>query len=120
MRFPLAVLDAARDEFAGELAVAISATDWQPGGLGEADLLAAARLLRAHGADFVTALGGQTTPRAVPPYGRCFQALLAGKVQTDAGVPAIAAGGVTDLDDARTILLAGRAERCLLDAVRLA
>jgi anthraniloyl-CoA monooxygenase len=117
MRFPLAVLDAARAEFAGELAVAVSATDWQLGGLAEADLLAAARLLRAHGADFVTALGGQTTPRAVPPYGRCFQALLAGKVQTDAGVPAIAAGGVADLDDARTILLAGRAERCLLDSV---
>jgi anthraniloyl-CoA monooxygenase len=118
MRFPLSVLEAARAAFPGELAVAMSAADWQPGGLSEADLLAAARLLRAHGADFVTALGGQTTPRAVPPAGRCSHALLAGKIQTDAGVPAIAAGGVTDLDDARTILLAGRAERCLLDAVR--
>ena len=118
MRFPLAVLDAARAAFAGELAVAISVCDWQPGGLSEADALAAARLLRDHGADFVTALGGQTTPRAVPPYGRCFQAVLAGKVQTEAGVPAIAAGGVGGLDDARTILLAGRASRCLLDAVR--
>jgi len=117
MRFPLAVLDAARAEFPGEVAVAISASDWQPGGLSEADLLAAALLLRAHGADFVTALGGWTTPRAVPPFGRCHQALLAGKIQTDAGVPAIAAGGVTDLDDVRTILLAGRAERCLLDPV---
>lgn len=116
MRFPLAVLDAARAEFPGELAVAISATDWQPGGLPDADMLAAARLLRDGGADFVTALGGQTTPRALPPYGRCFQALLAGRIQAHAGVPAIAAGGVTDLDDARTILLAGRAERCLLDA----
>jgi anthraniloyl-CoA monooxygenase len=119
MRFPLSVLDAARAEFAGELAVAISATDWQPDGLSEADALAAAGLLRAHGADFVTALGGQTTPRAAPPYGRCFGALLAGRIQ-DAGVPAIAAGGVTDLADAATILLAGRAERCLLDAVRAA
>jgi len=44
--------------------------------------------------------------------------VLAGKVQTEAGVPAIAAGGVGGLDDARTILLAGRASRCLLDAVR--
>jgi anthraniloyl-CoA monooxygenase len=118
MRFPLAVLDAVRAAFPRELAVAISASDWQPGGLSEADLLAAARLLRAHGAGFVTALGGQTTPRGIPPAGRCSHALLAGKIQTDAGVPAIAAGGVTDLDDARTILLAGRAERCLLDAVR--
>ena len=115
MRFPLEVLDAVRTEFPDELAVAISASDWEPGGLPEEEMLTAARLLHEHGADFVTALGGQTTPRAVPPYGRCFQMLLAGKIQYEAGVPAIAAGGVTDMDDVRTILLSGRAERCLLD-----
>ena len=115
LRFPLEVLDAVRTEFPDELAVAISATDWAPGGLTRAEALTAARLLREHGADFVTALGGQTTPRALPPYGRCFQMLHAGRIQNEAGVPAIAAGGVTDLEDVRTILLSGRAERCILD-----
>src|SRR5262249_47999123 len=57
MRFPLEVLGAARAEFPGELGVAISATDWQVGGLTEPDMREAARLLRDHGADFVTALG---------------------------------------------------------------
>jgi anthraniloyl-CoA monooxygenase len=116
LRFPLEVLGAARAAFPGELAVAVSATDWEPGGLSEPDLLTAARLLREHGADFVTVLGGQTTPRSLPPYGRCFQMLLAGRVRGEAGVPVIAAGGVTDLADAKTILLSGRADRCLLDA----
>lgn len=118
MRFPLEVLSAARAEFPGELAVAISATDWQVGGLTETDMLAAARLLRDGGADFVTALGGQTTPLSKPPYGRCFQMLLAGKIQNEAAVPAIAAGGITDLADVKTVLLSGRAERCLLDSIR--
>ena len=120
MRFPLEVLGAARAEFPGELWVAISATDWQVGGLTEPDMLEAARLLRDHGADFVTALGGQTTRWSRPPYGRCYQMLLAGKIQNEAGVPAIAAGGITDGDDVRTVLLSGRAERCLLDSARLA
>ncbi|HXM58953.1 MAG TPA: FAD-dependent monooxygenase [Candidatus Dormibacteraeota bacterium] len=115
LRFPLAVLDAARAAFPNELAVAISATDWQRGGLPADEALTVARRLRAHGADFVTALGGQTTCRSAPPYGRCYQALIAGRIQNEAGVPTIAAGGVTNADDARTILLAGRAERCLLD-----
>lgn len=119
LRFPLEVLDATRSAFPGELAVAISASDWQPGGLEEADMLTAARLLRQHGADFVTALGGGTTVRSAPPYGRCFQMLLADKIQNQAGVPAIAAGGVTDLADVKTIVLSGRAERCLLDTARL-
>jgi anthraniloyl-CoA monooxygenase len=116
MRVPLEVLGAARAAFSGELAVAISATDWEPGGLNEPDLLTAARLLRERGADFVTVLGGQTTPRSLPPYGRCFQMLVAGRVRGEAGIPVIAAGGVTDLADAKTILLSGRADRCLLDA----
>lgn len=116
MRYPLEVLTAARAVFSGELAVAISASDWQPGGLTEPDMLTAARMLRDHGADFVTALGGQTTPRSAPLYGRCFQMFLAGKIQNEAGVPAIAAGGITDLADVKTVVLSGRAERCLLDA----
>jgi anthraniloyl-CoA monooxygenase len=120
MRFPLEVLEATRAEFPGELAVAISATDWRAGGLTEPDMLEAVRLLGDHGADFVTALGGQTTRWSRPPYGRCYQMLLAGKIQNEAGVPAIAAGGITDGADVRTVVLSGRAERCLLDSVRLA
>ena len=117
MRFPLEVLQAARAEFPGELAVAISATDWQVGGLTETDMLAAARLLKDHGADFVTAMGGQTTSQSKPPYGRCFQMHFAGKIQNHAAVPTIAAGGITDLDDAKTVVFSGRAERCLLDSL---
>lgn len=118
MRYPLAVLAAVREAFPGQLAIAISASDWQGGGLSKPDMLAAARMLQVGGADFVTALGGQTTTRSRPPYGRCFQMLLAGQIQNEAGVPAIAGGGITDMSDVRTVLLSGRAERCLLDPGR--
>jgi anthraniloyl-CoA monooxygenase len=64
-------------------------------------------------------LSGQTAWRSKPPYGRCFNFVLQGKIRLEAGVPTIAAGGITDLDDVRTLLLAGRADLCLLDHARL-
>jgi anthraniloyl-CoA monooxygenase len=121
MRFPLRVLDAVRAEWPGDrrLLVAFSASDWAAGGLPPEEALRAAACFRDHGCDYVTVQGGQTTWRSRPPYGRCFNFVLQGKIRREAGVPTIAAGGITDLDDVRTLLLAGRADLCLLDHVRL-
>jgi anthraniloyl-CoA monooxygenase len=121
LKFPLQVLDAVRAEWPTErrLLVAFSATDWVPSGLPPAEALRAAACFRDHGCDYLTVLSGQTTWRSRPPYGRCFNAVLQGKIRLEAGVPTIAAGGITDLDDVRTLLLAGRADLCLLDHARL-
>jgi anthraniloyl-CoA monooxygenase len=121
LRFPLQVLEAVRAEWpaAGRLLVAFSATDWAPGGLPAEEAMRAAAGFREQGCDYVTVLSGQTTWRSKPPYGRCFNFLLQGKIRLEAGVPTIAAGGITDLDDVRTLLLAGRADLCLLDHARL-
>jgi anthraniloyl-CoA monooxygenase len=133
MRFPLDVLDAVRAIWPRDrlLAVAISATDWvagrrsSPGGRSSTDgttseeAMEIARLLAAHGCDLVTVLGGQTVARSVPAYGRCFQMLPAGRIRNEAKVPTMAVGGITDLDDIKTVLLSGRADYCRVDHARL-
>jgi anthraniloyl-CoA monooxygenase len=121
LRFPLEVLAAVRSAWPRDrmLAVAISATDWAPAGLAAEEALAAARRMRERGADVLTVLGGQTVWRSTPPYGRCFQMLLSGRIRNEAGVPTMAVGGLTDLDDVKTVLLSGRAQWCRLDHVRL-
>jgi len=120
LRFPLQVLDAVRAAWPADrqLLVAFSATDWSPGGLGVPDAFTAARAFRDHGADLVTVLGGQTVWRSTPPYAPCHQMLIAGKIRNEAGVPVVAQGGIADVDDLKTVLLSGRADYCLLDAVR--
>jgi anthraniloyl-CoA monooxygenase len=121
LRYPLEVLDGVRAVWPADrmLTVAFSATDWEPGGTSDEDAKQIAVWFREHGSDFVTVVGGQTSTRAGAPYGRCFQMRVAGKIRNEAGVPVIASGGMTDLDDARTVLLSGRADYCLLDHARL-
>jgi anthraniloyl-CoA monooxygenase len=120
LRFPLRVLDAVRSAWPSDrrLLVAFSAADWARGGLAAEDAKAAATAFAGHGCDYVTVLGGQTTWSSRPAYGRCFNALMAGKIRLEAGVPTVAAGGIGDLDDVRTVLLSGRADLCLLDHAR--
>jgi anthraniloyl-CoA monooxygenase len=121
MRFPLEVLDAIRAIWPRDrlLTVAISATDWAIDGITVEEAMESARLLAVHGCDVVTVLGGQTVARSVPAYARCFQMLPAGRIRNEAQVPTMAAGGITDLDDVKTVLLSGRAEYCRLDHARL-
>src|SRR5712692_2869987 len=119
LRIPLSALERVRTAWTGPLWVCFSATDWAPGGTTAEDAMIIARAFREHGSDLLTVVGGQTTDRSTPPYGRCFNAPLAGRIRNEAGVPVMAQGGITDLDDARTVLLAGRADYVLLASVRL-
>ena len=117
MRFPLAVLDRVRAAWPEDLplAVAYSAADHLAGGLRQAESLAAAAMLGQHGADVLLVLTGQTVSGSHPDYARAYGVAYADRVRNDAGVPAIAFGRVTTLDEVNTALAAGRADLCVLD-----
>jgi anthraniloyl-CoA monooxygenase len=116
MRFPLAVLEAVRAVWPDELplAVAYSAADHVRGGLRRSESLAAAALLGEHGADLLLVLTGQTVAGAHPEYGRTYGVPYADLVRNEAGVPTMAFGQITTLDEVNTILAAGRADLCVL------
>ena len=117
MRFPLRVLGAVRAAWPAELplAVAYSASDHLRDGLPRAESLAAAAMLRDGGADVLLVLTGQTVAGSHPEYGRTYGVPFSDLVRNEAGVPTIAAGQITTLDEVSTILAAGRADLCLLE-----
>lgn len=116
MRFPLEVFDAVRAVWPKEkpLAVRISATDWTPDGLTGDDLVALASMLAEHGCDVIDVSAGQTSSRARPVYGRMFQVPFSDRIRHEVGIKTMTVGNVQDVDQANTILAAGRADLCVL------
>ncbi len=112
LRFPLEVFKACRDAWPQEkpMSVRISATDWAPGGLSEADLLAIARAFKAAGADLVDVSTGQVVPEQKPVYGRMYQVPFADKVRNEVGIATMAVGNITTADQVNTIVVSGRAD----------
>jgi anthraniloyl-CoA monooxygenase len=120
-RFPLEVLDAVREAWPAEkpLSVRISATDWIPGGFSGEDAVALARLLKAHGCDIVDVSTGQTDPASQPEYGRLYQTPFADRIRHEAGVPTMTVGAISSYADVNSILVAGRADLCVLARAHL-
>ncbi len=116
-RFPLQVFDAVRAVWPEDrpLGVALLAADWAPRGFGVDDAVRVARWLRERGCDLVQPVGGQTTVRDNPPYGRFYLVPYSDRIRNEAGVPTLVGGNLTTSDEANTILAAGRADLCLLD-----
>jgi anthraniloyl-CoA monooxygenase len=121
-RFPLEVLDAVRSAWPADkpVSVRISATDWKEGGLDDADRVALARLLAAHGCDVIAVSGGQTVSDQQPIYGRMYLAGFSEQIRLEAGVPTMTVGNVQDADQCNTILAAGRADLCVMARAHLA
>ncbi len=115
LRFPLEVLEAVRAVWDGPLAVRLSVADWAPRGNDVDDGVAIARELAAHGCDLVHVVAGQTTYNARPEYRRGFLTALSDRVRSEAKVPTLVGGHLTTLDEANTIIGAGRADLCLLE-----
>jgi anthraniloyl-CoA monooxygenase len=115
LRFPLEVLVAVRRVWRRALAVRLSVTDWHRRGNSIEDGIAIARALREHGCDLVHVEAGQTVHDDRPEYRRGFLTALSDRVRNEARVPTLVAGHLTTLDDANTIVGAGRADLCLLD-----
>ena len=118
MRYPLEVFDAVRAAWPEEkpLSVAIPATDCAPGGFAVEDAVVFARELKAHGCDLVKVLAGQTTPQSEPVYGRGFLTAYADRVRNEAGIATMVGGYLTTSNDMNTVLAAGKADLCILEA----
>jgi anthraniloyl-CoA monooxygenase len=115
LRFPLRVLEAVRAAWAGPLAVRLSVTDWHPRGNGIEDGIAIARVFAEHGCDLIHVEAGQTIHDDRPQYRRGFLTALSDRVRNEAQVPTLVGGHLTTLDEANTIIGAGRADLVLLD-----
>jgi anthraniloyl-CoA monooxygenase len=115
LRFPLEVLDAVRTVWDSILAVRLSVTDWARGGVSVEDGVATARALVEHGCDLIHVEAGQTVANDRPEYRRGFLTALSDRVRVGASVPTLIGGHLTTLDDASTIVGAGRGDLCILD-----
>jgi anthraniloyl-CoA monooxygenase len=115
LRFPLQVVEAVRATWAGPLAVRMSVTDWHPRGNKIDDGIAIARSLVESGCDLIHVGAGQTIHDDRPQYRRGFLTALSDRVRNEARVPTLVGGYLTTLDEANTIVGAGRADLVLLD-----
>jgi anthraniloyl-CoA monooxygenase len=115
LRFPVQVLDAVRAAWEGPLGVRLSVTDWHPRGNSVDDGIAIARAMREAGADLIHVEAGQTIHDDRPQYRRGFLTALSDRVRNEARVPTLVGGYLTTLDEANTIVGAGRADLVLLD-----
>jgi anthraniloyl-CoA monooxygenase len=116
MCYPLEVFDAVRRVWPEEkpISVRISATDWAPGGLSDCDRLEVARLLKEHGCDLIDVSTGQTVTYQKPRYGRAYQTPFADDIRNALGIPTMSVGAISTPDEVNSILLAGRADLCVL------
>jgi anthraniloyl-CoA monooxygenase len=115
LRFPLQVLEAVRRVRKGLLCVRLSVTDWHPRGNSVDDGIAIAHAMRDAGADLIHVEAGQTVHEDRPDYRRGFLTALSDRVRNEARVPTLVGGYLTTLDEANTIIGAGRADLVLLD-----
>ncbi|MEO6574032.1 MAG: FAD-dependent monooxygenase, partial [Polyangiaceae bacterium] len=116
MRYPLEVFTAMREAWpkSKPMSVRISATDWVPGGFVADDAVIVARALKERGCDIIDVSAGQTTPDAMPVYGRMFQTPFSDQVRNDADIPTMTVGNISSADQVNTILAARRADLCVL------
>jgi anthraniloyl-CoA monooxygenase len=122
LRYPLEILRAVRAAWPAEkpLSIRISAHDWAPGGLDEADLIAVATAFKLGGVTAISVSTGQTVPDQRPVYGRMWQTPFADMVRNVVGIPTIAVGNIFEPDHVNTIVGAGRADLCAIARPHLA
>jgi anthraniloyl-CoA monooxygenase len=116
MRYPLEIVDAVRETWPSRLplSVRISATDWAPGGTTGDDAVEMARMFADHGVDIIDVSTGQVVEYQRPRYGRLWQTPFADRIRQETGVPTMTVGAVSSIDDVNTVLVAGRADLCLI------
>jgi anthraniloyl-CoA monooxygenase len=116
MRYPLEIFAAVRDVWPDEkpMSVRISATDWVDGGFDGDDAVSFARALKELGCDLIDVSTGQTSIEADPEYGRLYQTPYSDRIRNEVGIATMTVGAVSSIDDVHNILVAGRADLCLL------
>ena len=120
LRFPLRVFTEMRRIWhpSRPMSVRVSASDWMPDGITEADILVIARAFHDAGCDLIDVSAGQTVPDQAPVYGRMFQVPFSEMI---CNAPAhhsgdgprmvtMAVGNITDAGQVNTIIHTRRAE----------
>lgn len=115
-RFPLRVIDAVRASWpdAKPLSVRISATDWVHGGFDREDAVGFSQMLSDHDVDIIDVSTGQVDRAEEPAFGRLYQTSFSEVIRNTVGIPTMAVGAISSIDDVNTVLLAGRADICLI------
>lgn len=116
LRYPLEVFDAVREVWPAykPISVRISATDWVEGGFDGDDAVALAGALKEHGCDIIDVSTGQTSVDSRPEYGRLYQTPFSDRIRHEVGMPTMTVGAVSSIDDVHNILVAGRADLCVI------
>ena len=117
-RFPMEVVSAVRAVWPADRALAVRLTVADRvarGGLTVDDGITTARELAAAGVAMVHVEAGQSVAEEQPTYRRGFLTELSDRVRNEAGVATLVGGHLTTIDEANTVLAAGRADLCLLD-----
>ncbi|MDH3464126.1 MAG: bifunctional salicylyl-CoA 5-hydroxylase/oxidoreductase, partial [Acidimicrobiia bacterium] len=116
MRYPLELFDRVRSVWPSTkpISVRISATDWVDGGFDGDDAVTLATNLKDHECDIIDVSTGQTSVEARPEYGRLYQTPFSDRIRNEVGIPTMTVGAVSSIDDVHNILVAGRADLCVL------
>jgi 2,4-dienoyl-CoA reductase-like NADH-dependent reductase (Old Yellow Enzyme family) len=116
MRFPLEVFDAVRAAFPAErpVTIRVSGTDWVEGGWDIEQTVAFAKALEARGCDSVHVSSGGLHPAQKIPVGPSYQVPLARAVKQAVGMPVIAFGLITGIEQAEAIVGTGDADMLAL------
>ena len=96
------------------MSVRISAHDWIEGAFTSDDAVVVARALKERGCDIIDVSSGQTSPLAKPEFGRMYQTPFADQIRHEAAIPTMAVGAISSEEQVNTILVAGRADLCVL------
>lgn len=112
MRFVLEAFAACRAVWPQEkpMGVRVSATDWVDGGWTLEDTVILARELKALGCDYIDTSTAALDPRQKIPLDLGYQVPFAAAVRTQAEIPTMAVGLITDPHQAEEILAGGKAD----------
>ena len=120
-RFLLRVTEAVRETWphTKPLSLRISATDWVEGGFSRSEAIELSDMAKHCGVDIIDVSTGQVDPAGEPAYGRLYQTPFAEAIRNAVGIPTMAVGAISSIDDVNTVLMAGRADICLIARAHL-
>jgi NADPH2 dehydrogenase len=112
MRFPLEVFDAVRAAFPAHkpVGVRVSASDWVEGGWDIEQTIVFASELKKRGVDWMDVSSGGVSPQQKIALGPGYQVPFAEAVKAATGLPTIAVGLITEVQQAEDIVASGKAD----------
>jgi anthraniloyl-CoA monooxygenase len=121
MRFPLEVFKCMRAVWPADkpMVVRISATDWVEDGWDIDESVIFSKALKEVGCDMIDVSSGQLGPESKPEYGRLYQTPFAERIKHEADIPTMTVGNISSYADCNSVLLAGRADLCVIARAHL-